>query len=257
MGGALARGLISTGVLADSAVTLFDVHAESAVALAAQLGSNATVAATAGEAVKTSTIVLLAVKPYTVASLLTEVSSALTPGHLVISIAAGINLDKLQTAAGPGIPVLRVMPNILSLIGEGATAIVGGASATPEHLTLAQTFFSAVGKSIVVTENQIDAVTGLSGSGPAYVYLMIEAMIDGGVKAGLPRDTARLLAAQTVFGAAKMVLTTSDHPALLKDRVTTPGGTTIAGLAKLEEKAVRSAIIEAIEAATRRSKELS
>jgi len=257
MGGALARGLIKTDALEDGAITLFDVRTEAAESLAEELSPNATVASSAIEAVRDATVILIAVKPYTVTSLLAEIQSVLTPNHLVISIAAGITLDKLQTAAGAGVPVIRVMPNTPSLIGEGATAISPGASVTDDHTALAVAYFSAVGKAIVVEERLLDAVTGLSGSGPAYVYLMIEAMADGGVKAGLPRDTARLLAAQTVFGASKMVLSTTDHPAQLKDRVTTPGGTTIAGLAVLESKGFRSAIIEAIDAAAKRSKELS
>ena len=257
MGGALARGLIKADVLEDGAITLFDVRMEATEALAAELSPNATVASSATEAVRDASVVLIAVKPHTVASILTEIQSVLTPNHLVISIAAGITLEKLQAAAGPGVPVIRVMPNTPSLVGEGATAISPGASVTDDHIALAQMYFSAVGKAIVVEERLLDAVTGLSGSGPAYVYLMIEAMADGGVKAGLPRDTARLLAAQTVFGASKMVLSTTDHPAQLKDRVTTPGGTTIAALAVLENKGFRSAIIEAIDAAVKRSKELS
>jgi pyrroline-5-carboxylate reductase len=257
MGGALARGLIKAGVLADGAITLYDVRTEATEALAAELSPNATVASSAIEAVRDASVVLIAVKPNTVVSVITQVKDALTKDHLIISIAAGITLEKMQTAAGPGIPVIRVMPNTPSLVGEGAAAICAGESATYDHIELATTFFAAIGKAVVVEERLLDAVTGLSGSGPAYVYLMIEAMADGGVKAGLPRETARLLAAQTVFGAAKMVLTSNDHPAQLKDRVTTPGGTTIAALAVLENKGFRSALIEAVDAAAKRAKELS
>ena len=236
---------------------MFDVRPEASKSLVTEIGHNATVSPTAIDAVKYATVVLLAVKPHIVVSLLNELKSVLTPNHLLLSVAAGTTLEKLETAAGEGVPVIRVMPNTACLVGEGATAISAGSSVSDEHIALAQTFFSAVGKSIVVEERLLDAVTGLSGSGPAYVYLMIEAMADGGVKAGLPRDAARLLAAQTVYGASKMTLSTTDHPAELRDRVTTPGGTTIAGLAVLESKGFRSAIIEAIEAAARRSKELS
>ena len=149
------------------------------------------------------------------------------------------------------------MPNTPCLVGKGATALSRGTHATEEHLHLAQSLFAAVGLSVEVPETLLDAVTGLSGSGPAYVYLMIEALADGGVKEGLTRDTARLLAAQTVLGAAQMVLSSDQHPAQLKDNVTTPGGTTIAALHVLERAGIRTALIDAIQAAAERSRELS
>lgn len=257
MGGALARGLVSSGALSAGSITLYDTVPDKARSLAAELGLDAIAATTPESAVESASIVVLAVKPYSVLSLLKGIKEKVTPDHLLISVAAGIKLDRLEAAAGAGIPILRVMPNSPALIGEGATAVSAGSSVTSDQLADSLALFEAVGKVVVVEEKLIDAVTGLSGSGPAYVYLMIEAMADGGVKAGLPRDTALLLAAQTVLGAAKMVLESSEHPAVLKDRVTTPGGTTIAGLAILEKKGFRSAIIEAIEAAANRSKDLS
>jgi len=257
MGGALARGLVSAGAMPSAGLRLFDTHSAKASALAAALGPGATAADSALSAVTGADLILIAVKPPMVAEVLSAISPALLPHQLVVSIAAGIRLAKMESLAPAGIPFVRTMPNTPCLVGCGATALCRGASATEEHLALAQSLFASVGLSVEVPERLLDAVTGLSGSGPAYVYLMIEALADGGVSEGLTRDTARLLAAQTVMGAAQMVLASDQHPAQLKDNVTTPGGTTIAALHVLERAGIRTALIDAVQAAADRSRELS
>ena len=257
MGGALARGLVQSGAMSPSAIRVFDIHHLKATQLVAEIGEGCLASATAVDAVTQSDIVLLAVKPQILPGVLKEIAQTLTPGHIVVSIAPGIQTERLESIAGASIPVVRAMPNTPCLVGAGATALCRGAHATREHLQIAEGLFAAVGLSVEVDEKLMDAVTAVSGSGPAYVYMIIEAMADGGVKAGLTRDLARLLAAQTVFGAAKMVLETDDHPAQLKDNVTTPGGTTIAALAVLERAGLRTALIDAIDAAIQRAKELA
>ena len=256
MGGALARGLVACGAMPPSGLRLYDTHAAKAEALASELGPGALAATSPQAAVEDADLILLAVKPPMVAGVLAGIAPFVQPSQLVISIAAGIRLAKME-ALLPGIPVVRTMPNTPCLVGKGATALSRGTHATEEHLGLAQSLFASVGLSVEVPETLLDAVTGLSGSGPAYVYLMIEALADGGVKEGLTRDTARLLAAQTVLGAAQMVLSSDQHPAQLKDNVTTPGGTTIAALHVLERAGIRTALIDAIQAAAERSRELS
>ena len=257
MGGALARGLVQAGAMPSSGLRLFDTHKAKADALAAALGVGALAADTSDSAISTADLILIAVKPPMVAEVLAQISPTLSPHQLVVSIAAGIRLATMEALLPGGIPVVRAMPNTPCLVGCGATALCRGASATEEHMSLAQSLFASVGLSVEVPERLMDAVTGLSGSGPAYVYLMIEALADGGVKEGLTRDTARLLAAQTVMGAAQMVLSSDQHPAQLKDNVTTPGGTTIAALHVLERAGIRTALIDAIQAAAERSRELS
>ena len=262
MGGALARGLVASGAMPASAIRLFDTHTAKVEALAAELGQGALAAPSALAAVADADLILLALKPPMVSEVLAGIAPALqiksdrTHPPLLISIAAGVRLATME-AALPGIPFIRTMPNTPCLVGKGATALSRGTHATEEHLALAQSLFSAVGVAVEVPENLLDAVTGLSGSGPAYVYLIIEALASGGVKEGLPRDTARLLAAQTVLGAAQMVLDSNEHPAQLKDNVTTPGGTTIAALHVLERAAVRNALMDAVHASAERSRELS
>jgi pyrroline-5-carboxylate reductase len=259
MGGALARGLVRAGAMPADHILLFDPHHARVEHIANELGGNVSgrVADSARDAVAGADIVLVAVKPWIVAPVLTQVAPALTQNHVLISIAGGVRIAKMEEIVGGKVPVIRSMPNTPALIGEGATAIARGSHASDAHFALAEELFAAVGKTVEVEERLLDAVTGLSGSGPAYVYLLIEALMDGGVKAGLTRDTARLLAAQTVFGAAKMVLDSDDHPAQLRDNVTTPGGTTIAGLTVLERAGMRVALMDAIEAAAQRSREMS
>ncbi|MDQ2800842.1 MAG: pyrroline-5-carboxylate reductase [Armatimonadota bacterium] len=255
MGGALAQGLVRAGALPASSLRLFDVLPVKAQALADSLGASAALSAL-GAATGVD-LILLAVKPPQIASVLAEIAPVLTPQQTIISIAAGITLAKMESLLPGSIPLIRVMPNTPSLVGEGMAALCRGTHAKDENLRLAQSLFSAVGQSVEVEERLLDAVTGVSGSGPAYVFLIIEALSDGGVKQGLPRQIARQLAAQTVLGAARMVLSSDEHPAQLKDNVTTPGGTTIAGLSVLERSGLRAALIDAVEAAAARSRELS
>jgi len=208
------------------------------------------------EVAKFAQVLILATKPDQVAGALSEIRSLFTEKHLLISIAAGVTLAKLEAALSAGARVIRVMPNTPALVGAGASAFALGKSATPADSELAKKLLSAVGLAIQVKEPLLDAVTGLSGSGPAYVYQFIEALSDGGVAAGLPRDVATQLAAQTVLGGAKMVLETGQHPGALKDQVTSPGGTTIEGLHELEKGKLRAAVMSAVRAATEKSKKL-
>ncbi|MFN3596795.1 MAG: pyrroline-5-carboxylate reductase [Rubricoccaceae bacterium] len=209
------------------------------------------------EAVRGADVVLVAVKPQNAAAVLASVREHLAPDTLVVSTLAGVTTDALAEALGQALPVVRAMPNTPALVDEGATALAPGRYAAEEHLATVRQMFEAVGLVEVVPEYLMDAVTGLSGSGPAYVYMVIEALTDAGVKQGLPRPTALRLAAQTVFGAAKLVLDTGKHPAILRDEVTTPGGTSIAAVAELEKHGLRTMLIDAVATATRRSGELS
>jgi len=201
-------------------------------------------------------VILLAVKPQLMSAALAELAPHLTPNHLLISIAAGYSLDTLAEQLAPGTRLVRVMPNTPALVGACASAYALNASASAEDAVAVQSLFAAVGSTARMPEHLLDAVTGLSGSGPAYAFVMIDALADGGVKMGLARDVAIRLAAQTLLGAAKMVLESGQHPAQLKDAVASPGGTTIAGLHALERGAFRSAIIDAVEASSLRAAEL-
>jgi pyrroline-5-carboxylate reductase len=208
------------------------------------------------EVAKFANVLVLATKPDQVAAVLKEVRGSLEKKHLLISIAAGVPLAKLEGGLAAKSRVIRVMPNTPALIGASATAYALGKSASAEDGALAQKLFSAVGIAFPVKEALLDAVTGLSGSGPAYIYLMIEALSDGGVAAGLPRDIATKLAAQTMLGSARMVLETGQHPGVLKDMVTSPGGTTIEGLHELEKGKVRGSLMNAVRAAAEKSRRL-
>jgi pyrroline-5-carboxylate reductase len=219
--------------------------------------SNITVSESNAQVAEFAQVLVVAVKPQHVAGLLADMRGRIRPDHLLVSIAAGIPLAALRDSAGPDCRLVRVMPNTPALIGAGAAAYCLDASATPDDEALVLSCLSAVGRAYRVSETLMDAVTGLSGSGPAYVYQVIEALSDGGVGVGLPRDVALGLASQTVLGAARMVLETGLHPAALKDQVTSPGGTTIAGLHALERGGLRAALMNAVEAATARSTELS
>jgi pyrroline-5-carboxylate reductase len=204
--------------------------------------------------VATAPILLLAIKPQIFDRVITELSQPIST-QLVISILAGVKLNKLELAF-PSQPVVRAMPNTPATIGAGMTAITAGIHVQPSHLALAEQIFQAVGEVVTVPESLMDAVTGLSGSGPAYIAIAIEALADGGVAAGLPRQIANKLALQTVLGTAQLLNESELHPAQLKDRVTSPGGTTITGIAKLEQAGFRSALIQAVIAAAKRSQEL-
>lgn len=208
------------------------------------------------EAAAGADVVLLSVKPQVIEAVLDEIAPEIGTSKLVVSIAAGVPIAAIAGRLPPGARIVRTMPNTPALAGAAATALAAGPGATAEDLLLAKRLFESVGTAVVVAEPLLDAVTGLSGSGPAFVYLFIEALADGGVKAGLPRAEALQLAAQTVLGAAKLVLESGEHPGRLKDQVTSPGGTTIAGVHALERAGFRGAVIDAVEAAARRSREL-
>jgi pyrroline-5-carboxylate reductase len=201
-------------------------------------------------------IVVLSVKPQILSRVLDEIADTIAADALVISIAAGVPVSAIQARLAGGTRVVRAMPNTPALVDAGATAIAGGEHAREEDLSDARRIFDAVGLTVVLEESQLDAVTGLSGSGPAYVFLILEALSDAGVKVGLSRRTSQLLAAQTLLGSAKLLLETNEHPGRLKDMVTSPGGTAITGLHTLENGGVRTTLMNAVEAATRRSREL-
>lgn len=255
MGTALVEGAVRAGVTKSADITGCDPFPAARDAFVKSTG--ATIAEDATGVAAASEVILLATKPQDIAGALSEIAGAAAGKPLlVISIAAGVTLAALENAAPENIRIIRAMPNTPALVGKGAAGYCLGSRATAEDATVAEALLGAVGVSVKVPEKLMDAVTGLSGSGPAYIYLVIEALADGGVKAGLPRADAIRLAAQTVAGAAAMVLETGEHPAVLKDMVTSPGGTTIAGLAELEKAGVRSGFIGAVDAATRRSAEL-
>jgi pyrroline-5-carboxylate reductase len=254
MATALARGWIAAGLL-----TPGDCRASDPVAAARQSFATETGGAVSDDnraVAEASDLLVLAVKPQNMAALLAEVAPAVGPRHLVVSIAAGVTLGQLANALGPDRRLVRVMPNTPCLLGASASGYAPGAVATLDDVALVDRLLNVVGMAFRLPEHLLDAVTGLSGSGPAFVYTVIEALSDGGVRVGLPRDVATALAAQTVLGAARMVLETKLHPGVLKDQVTSPGGTTIAGIHALERGGLRAALIDAVEAATKRSREL-
>ena len=252
MSTALVQGVVKSGAFSREDIAVCDSHAGTAEALSAAAG----VRVETNEAlIAASDVLVLCVKPADALAALRAASSA-TAGKLLISIVAGKTLADLQDAAGAGTRVVRVMPNTPALIHQGAAAYALGRTATEGDAATAEKIFGAVGLVVRVKEELLDVVTGLSGSGPAYIYTVIEALSDGGVLMGLPRELALKLAAQTVAGAANMVLQTGRHPAALKDEVTSPGGTTIAGLEALEAGGMRAAINSAVRAATERAREL-
>ncbi|QDT55328.1 Pyrroline-5-carboxylate reductase [Caulifigura coniformis] len=254
MATAIAQGLIRAGFVSESHVTGSDPSASMRDAFTNATGSP--VVAENRVVVSGSDVIVLAVKPQHMASVLNEISGSVEARHLIVSVAAGVPLAMISAAFRAGTRVIRVMPNTPCLVGAGATAFARGPKATEADATLVERLFSTIGIAIEVPEPLLDAVTGLSGSGPAYVFQVIEALSDGGVRCGLPRNISTRLAAQTVLGAAKMVLDTGEHPGSLKDGVTSPGGTTIAGLHQLERGALRGTLMNAVEAATTRSQEL-
>jgi pyrroline-5-carboxylate reductase len=254
MARALAQGFVNAKLTEPARISFCDPVENACDEFAAIVGG-AHRAASNIEVVQQSDITFLAVKPQSMATVFTEVGGRVATDKLIVSIAAGVTLAKLCEGLKTN-RVIRVMPNTPALVGRGASAYSLGPGATPADDSVVGQLMSAVGKALPLEEKHLDAVTGLSGSGPAFVYVMIEALSDGGVRMGLPRDVATALAAQTVLGAADMVLVTEEHPAVLKDKVASPGGTTIAGLAALEQHGIRAALIAAVEAATRRSQEL-
>jgi len=254
MGGALLRGLLGSSYASPEHLRAADVDPTRLAQLAHELEIQTT---TEVETLaRWAEVLVLAIKPQVANELLQQLRSVVPAGTLVISMVAGLGTSTLESFFSEGVRVVRAMPNSPALVGAGMTAVARGSRATAEDLEQAHRLFDSVGRTVQVEERLLDAVTGLSGSGPAYVLLAIEALADGGVSMGLGRATALLLAAQTVMGTAKMVLETGDHPARLKDSVVSPGGTTIAGLEALESAAVRHAFIAAVRSAAKRSAEL-
>lgn len=253
MAQALLKGILDSGVTRPEAIWASDKQQEQLDRLRAECGihTGANV-----EVAQASNVVVLAVKPQAMAEVLHELNPVLTPDHLVISIAAGVPIEAIARQLQPGSRVVRTMPNTPALVSAGATAIAAGAHATSEDIDLACRLFDSVGTSVVLDESLLDAVTGLSGSGPSYAFLIIEALADAGVRVGLSRQHALQLAAQTLYGAAKLVIETGEHPSILKDRVTSPGGTSIAGLHALEAGGLRVALMNAVEASATRSRVL-
>lgn len=254
MASALAKGFIQAGLASGDSTIASDPYETARVGIAKEAGIQATTSNL--EVLKAAQVVILAVKPDQVNDVLAEIRPHFTEKHLLVSIAAGVTLARMESALPAGAKVVRVMPNTPALVGASASGYALGKAAGSEEAQLVQKLLSAVGTAYQVKESLLDAVTGLSGSGPAYVFLMIEALSDGGVAAGLPRDTATKLAAQTLLGSAKMLLETGQHPGALKDMVTSPGGTTIDGLHELEKGGLRAALINAVRAASEKSKKL-
>ncbi len=252
MAAALAKGFVQAGLLPAEQIMAGDPSESARAQFGQAVGARTT--ASSAELPAFARVLILAVKPDHVEEALAGIRNALGPEHVLISIAAGVTLARLEGALAPETRVIRVMPNTPALVGASATGFALGRSARAEDGQLAKTLFSAVGIAFELKEGLLDAVTGLSGSGPAYGYLVIEALSDGGVAAGLPRDVATRLAAQTLLGSARMVLETGLHPGALKDMVTSPGGTTIEGIHELERCGVRSAFMQAVRAAAEKAR---
>lgn len=253
MAEALIRGLIHAGVVAPAQIAGSDPRLERCHEMAEKY--KIAVGTDNVDVARRSEILILSVKPQVMSKVLDEVAPHVHPRALVISIAAGIPIAAIESKL-PKARVVRTMPNTPALVGAGATAVAAGGHATPEDLQAAKRIFDSIGLTVILDEAQMDAVTGLSGSGPAYIFLIIEALSDAGVKMGLSRYNAQALAAQTVLGSAKLLIETNEHPGRLKDMVTSPGGTAIAGLHTLEQGGLRTTLINAVEAATKRSREL-
>jgi pyrroline-5-carboxylate reductase len=255
MGEALISGLISSASSKPKNIICTDVREAKLKTIQEAYGVRTT--PNNSEAVADSDIVIYAVKPQIMAAVLNETAENLDMSKLIISIAAGVPMEAIESCLDKKLRLIRVMPNIAAAVKEAATAVAAGKHATEEDIKLAMTVFNSIGKTVFIPENYLmDAITGLSGSGPAYIFLIVEAMADAGVKVGLSRREALFLSAQTVLGAAKMLIETHEHPGQLRDRVTSPGGTAIAGLATLEQGGLRTTLINAVEVATNRSKEL-
>lgn len=253
MGGALMTGWVRSGKVSPKQITAVDVVADLLTKRKEDLG--VFTSTDARSVVADQDVIFLGVKPQYWQSTVASFKDVLSSEQLIVSFMAGIGIGALE-AELDGLPVVRMMPNILAQIGACGAGLCGGAHATAHHLDVVVSLLNLVGSAVVVTEGQMDAVTGLAGSGPAYVYTMIDALADGGVRVGLSKDDALKLAVQTVLGAAQMVQESGEHPAILKDRVTSAGGTTIAGLHALEKGGMRAAFMDAVEQATRRSQEL-
>lgn len=255
MGGILLQAFLRSGLFTRGQIAATVAHDLRAEALSKQLGLTVTTDNRA--AAKGADIVLLAVKPTQVIQLVREIGAGLKPNALLLSIAASVKTSAIEEAAGGSRSVIRAMPNTPAMLGAGITALCRGRFVKDEQLALAQKIFETVGRTVVVDERHMDAVTGLSGSGPAFLYIILESLAEAGVNVGLPREIATQLAAQTAYGAAKMVLETGSHPALLKDEVTTPAGCTVDGILELEEGGLRVTLIKAVKRATERARELA
>jgi len=254
MGEALIHGLLYGHLCRPDQIICSDARPERLKAVRETFGVRGTSHNT--EVVKQSDIIIFSVKPQIMKQVIDEIAKYLDLSKLIISIAAGVPLEAIESCAQKELKLVRVMPNICVSVREGVSAIAGGKHIQKEELMIAKTIFDSVGKSLFIEENLLDAVTGLSGSGPAYIFLIIDALADAGVKVGLSRSDSLILASQTVLGAARMLIETKEHPGKLKDMVTSPGGTAIAGLHTLEGGRLRTTLINAVEVATQRSKAL-
>lgn len=256
MGSILVEGLIRSGRFTPDQIVATVQHDNRAAKLTERLKVPVTTDNVA--AARDADLIFIGVKPFNVIDVIRQIKPVLTPEKLLLSFAASVKTRAIEDATELlGMPVVRAMPNTPAMLGAGMTALAGGRYATVQHLQLAASLFESVGRTVQVDEKHLDAVTGLSGSGPAYVYIILEALAEAGVKVGLPRDAATLLAAQTTYGAARMVLETGEHPALLKDAVTTPAGCTADGLLELEEGGLRVTLIKAVMRATERARQLA
>ncbi len=255
MGGILLQAFLKNHLFRPENIRATVHHASRCESLSVQWGISVTTDNL--EAARQSDLILLGVKPRTIPEVVEQIRPALTAKKMIVSFAASVKTGVIEQAAGVDLAVIRAMPNTPSLVGCGATGLCRGKFVAPEQLALAEQVFNSVGRTVTVDEKHMDAVTGLSASGPAYIYIILESLAEAGVKVGLPRDIATLLAAQTVLGAATMMIETGSHPALLKDAVTTPAGCTIDGILELEEGGLRVTLIKAVMRATQRANELA
>jgi pyrroline-5-carboxylate reductase len=255
MGGIILQALLNHGLLSAKSTSATVAHADRAKALSKRL--KVKVGTSNVEAAKNADIIIVGVKPQVVEEVVREISSHMTPKQLIISVAASVPTSMIEKNLPSNVPVVRAMPNTPCLLGAGMTAICKGKYANADHIATTTHIFDVVGRTVVLDEKHMDAVTALSASGPAYIYIILESLAEAGVKVGLPRDTATLLAAQTALGASRVVLETGDHPALLKDAVTTPAGCTIDAIMELEEGKLRVTLIKAVVKAAQRAKELA
>jgi len=255
MGGILLQALLKHNLLSPELTCATVQHEDRARMLVTKLGVN--VGTDNAAAVKGADIILIAVKPQVVQEVIREIRGQITPNQLIVSVAASVPTSMIESGLPENTAVIRAMPNTPCSIGSGMTAICKGKYADAEQVAMTCRMFDIVGRTVVIDEKHMDAATGLSASGPAYIYIILESLAEAGVKVGLPRDIATLLAAQTTLGAARVVLETGDHPALLKDAVTTPAGCTIDGIMELEEGKLRVTLIKAVVRATQRAKELA